>query len=239
MSVTLHLPKVRTVFGLLGQPIVAEGLARLLDTCPDLDFVGYSADPKAVADEVLRLRPALLIADQGFGLGVVCEVLAAIKRRGHGLPVVLWSPALSAGEQRMALDAGVSGLLDRALGSQDMLECFRSVLEGSTWTEPLAAGNWQAEQRIADRLTKRELEVMTLVQEGLKNREIGDRLQITPGTVKVHLLHVFEKAGVRDRHELSLKAMRLLSHLPKEEAPRQEPAGEWPLALQGGTAGPV
>ena len=71
-------------------------------------------------------------------------------------------------------------------------------------------------QRGALRLTSREREIVALVKLGLKNREIADRLSITSGTVKVHLMHIFEKTGARDRFELGLQAVKLLEVSPKE-----------------------
>ena len=59
-------------------------------------------------------------------------------------------------------------------------------------------------------MTQREREVVALVKNGLKNREIAETLSITPGTVKVHLMHIFEKTGARDRFELRMQAARLL-----------------------------
>jgi DNA-binding CsgD family transcriptional regulator len=75
-----------------------------------------------------------------------------------------------------------------------------------------------AKRRGPPRLTPREREIVRLVVEGHKNREIAETLSISPGTVKVHLMHVFEKAGVEDRLQLALLARRLLSPEPEEPA---------------------
>ena len=60
------------------------------------------------------------------------------------------------------------------------------------------------------KLTPREREIAICVCRGLRNREIGERLTITPGTVKVHLMHIFEKTGVKDRFELALRGRQIL-----------------------------
>jgi two-component system nitrate/nitrite response regulator NarL len=66
-------------------------------------------------------------------------------------------------------------------------------------------------RRNTSRLTTREQEIVQLVCLGLKNRQIAQELSITAGTVKVHLMHVFEKTGVKDRYELALRSPKTTS----------------------------
>jgi DNA-binding NarL/FixJ family response regulator len=68
------------VFALLTQPIVAEGLIRVLSQCPDLKFVGHSADPRSALDEMLRAKADLILLDHAFGLRVIYDLLSALKR---------------------------------------------------------------------------------------------------------------------------------------------------------------
>mgnify|MGYP003344391116 CR=1 FL=1 len=93
-----------------------------------------------------------------------------------------------------------------------LLEALRQVKSGETYLEESASPalrQW-AGRRHLPRLTPREREIIDLVSRGLKNREIAEQLSITPGTVKVHLMHVFEKTGARDRYELAVRGARLL-----------------------------
>ena len=64
-------------------------------------------------------------------------------------------------------------------------------------------------RRTTPRLTPREEEILNLVMRGMKNKQIADALQITTGTVKVHLMHIFEKTGVKDRFELAMYGRKL------------------------------
>jgi DNA-binding NarL/FixJ family response regulator len=108
-----------------------------------------------------------------------------------------------------------------------VLECLRSVNSGNVWIEhsisEKAAG---PERRL--RLTPRERDIVLQVCGGLKNREIAEALSITPGTVKVHLMHIFEKTGVKDRFELAVHGRRLLG---ASEAPPVERAREATTAI--------
>ena len=72
------------------------------------------------------------------------------------------------------------------------------------------------------RITPREREIIQLICQGLKNREIAEILGITSGTVKVHLMHIFEKTGTKDRFQLALKARQVFG-FTTQETPAAEP----------------
>jgi DNA-binding NarL/FixJ family response regulator len=93
-----------------------------------------------------------------------------------------------------------------------MVECLRAVHKGDVWIESSLAEHplGTVDRRNSPRLTPREREIVHHICVGLKNKEIGEALAITPGTVKVHLMHIFEKTGVKDRFELAVHGRRLL-----------------------------
>jgi DNA-binding NarL/FixJ family response regulator len=101
--------------------------------------------------------------------------------------------------------------------------CLRAVSQGEVWIESsLADNNGMLERRSAPRLTPREREIVHHVCVGLKNKEIAEALSITAGTVKVHLMHIFEKTGVKDRFELAVNGRRLLGAERAQEISRIE-----------------
>jgi DNA-binding NarL/FixJ family response regulator len=106
-----------------------------------------------------------------------------------------------------------------------LLECLRGVAEGQIWLEDTNAERLRKQQRrTLPRMTPRERQIVELVCRGLKNKEIAAELSITPGTVKVHLMHIFEKAGVKDRFQLALQGRQLLGfETPADDA---EPPAE-------------
>jgi DNA-binding NarL/FixJ family response regulator len=96
---------------------------------------------------------------------------------------------------------------------ETLMECLRVVAEGQLWFEdgdPEPQGEPEREPRRSPRLTPRERQIVALLAQGLKNSEIAKALVISPGTVKVHLMHVFEKTGARDRYELAIRSRKLL-----------------------------
>jgi DNA-binding NarL/FixJ family response regulator len=104
-----------------------------------------------------------------------------------------------------------------------MLECLRAVSQGDVWIESsLSDHGGGLDRRSAPRLTPREKEIVHHVCSGMKNKEIGEALAITPGTVKVHLMHIFEKTGVKDRFELAVNGRRLLGMERATEIARLE-----------------
>src|SRR4029078_10210953 len=90
-----------------------------------------------------------------------------------------------------------------------VLACMRAVSQGRSWMQDSVFRESSAmETQIRTDLTPREHQVMELVEQGFKNREIAQELGIRPGTVKIHLKHIFEKTGVRGRYGLALNGLR-------------------------------
>jgi len=90
-----------------------------------------------------------------------------------------------------------------------VLSCLRTVAEGRTWMEDSVFRESGLGDRYArSELTQRERQVLELVEQGMRNKEIAGELGIRPGTVKIHLKHIFEKTGVRGRYGLALNNMR-------------------------------
>ena len=106
------------------------------------------------------------------------------------------------------LEAEVQGLLRKTAPLCDFLSCIRSVAAGGTWMDDDKPAEAALPVRTAhSTLTVREIQVMELVQCGLKNREIGMGLGIRTGTVQLHLKHIFEKTGIRGRYSLAISAV--------------------------------
>jgi len=226
-------PQAATLYAFVEQPLLGEGLSRALESCPGLNFLGYSADPHNVTEQVVRLRPDLFMVDQSFGLRTLFQVLADLRRAAVETRVILWTRELSPADQRMARQGGIFAFLERNRPVSSLLDCFRAAAAGRIWSPDSGAASGHQDQHLAMRLTQREREAMALLKCGLKNREIAASMRITPGTVKVHLMHIFEKTGVRDRHELSLLADRLLEEAAQVEAraaPRKQAGRSAPVA---------
>lgn len=207
------------VFACESQPIVLEGLAKVLGECPDLEFIG-AANSLSEALETVRFRqPHIILVDQSVGLKVVFQFLSDVKSVSSGCQPVLWVNELAEIDCFRALQAGARGILKKTVPVPLVAECLRSVGQGNIWLEStLSDHSFRAlDRRSAPRLTAREKEIVHHVCAGLKNKEIAEALSITAGTVKVHLMHIFEKTGVKDRFELAVHGRRLLGiELPGE-----------------------
>jgi DNA-binding NarL/FixJ family response regulator len=115
-----------------------------------------------------------------------------------------------------AIRLGVWGIVLKEMAPRMLMECVRKVHAGEKWLEQQsvtrAIERMQKRESEIDRLTRlltpRELEIVRLASEGLRNKEIGERLSITEGTVKIHLHNIYEKLGVTGRSQLILYATK-------------------------------
>ncbi|HYP13048.1 MAG TPA: LuxR C-terminal-related transcriptional regulator [Bryobacteraceae bacterium] len=90
-----------------------------------------------------------------------------------------------------------------------VIACLQAVVAGETWMEDTLFHNTRKQSgRLRTELTVREQQVLELVEQGLRNKDIARELDIRPGTVKIHLKHIFEKTGVRGRYGLALNGLQ-------------------------------
>ena len=209
-------PGPTTVYAVVAQPILANGLAHILNGIDDVCWAGASEDCETAVSAIDRIRPRVLLIDHAIGWRNVTDLVLNLGRSGRAPKIVIWAKDLSAASRLQAFDLGITGILDKSLPSLAVVECVRAVAADRRWTGSEVETPSAERQRGALRLTSREREIVALVKLGLKNREIADRLSITSGTVKVHLMHIFEKTGARDRFELGVQAVKLLEVSPKE-----------------------
>ena len=187
------------------QPIVLEGLRSSLAGVEDVEFIGSVDDLRAVFDFVAEESPKVCLLDKAFGTKAVFQLVSDIKARAPETEPVLWAAEISEVESFRALQVGARGILKKTLPVDVILECLRTVANGNIWIESSVSNQFVGfiNRRSTPRLTPREDEILSLVMRGMKNKQIAAELTITTGTVKVHLMHIFEKTGVKDRFELA------------------------------------
>lgn len=203
---------------------MVEGLIRVLGGSEDMEFAGSTASLNDALDLLRRRRPDVLLVDQSAGLKVVFQFISDVKSTSPASQPVLWVNDLAEIDCFRALQLGARGILKKTLPVASVLECLRSVGRGNVWIESSLSDHVMGtmDRRSSPRLTPREKEIVHHVCGGLKNKEIADALSITPGTVKVHLMHIFEKTGVKDRFELAVHGRRLLGVEHADEVARAE-----------------
>jgi DNA-binding NarL/FixJ family response regulator len=191
-------------------PLVARALETLLSSQADLEVVGVAGDGQNAVDLVLRLIPDVLLLDLTMprldGIAVVEQLIS------HGIStrVLVFTGNI---DERRALDClrlGVAGVVLKEAPPEQLLNAVRKVAAGDVWLEKqsykkavdLMLRQGEARRHLATILTPREIEVMNMAAEGLRNKDIADRLRVTEGTVKLHLHRVFDKLGLRGRSDL-------------------------------------
>ena len=200
-----------TIAACESQPIVVEGLRRSLEGTKDLQFVGAAATAKAVIELVDQHKPSVCLIDKAFGTKAVFQLISDLKEHSPQTEPILWAAEISEIESFRALQVGSRGILKKTLPVATILDCLRTVARGNIWIENSISDQFVGfiNRRNTPHLTAREEQIVALVTRGMKNKQIADALCITTGTVKVHLMHVFEKTGVKDRFELAMHGRRM------------------------------
>src|SRR5258708_23877255 len=192
------------------QPLTAEGLRAILIDHKELSFMG-STDSLSNASELIRqLRPDVFLIDKSLGIQAVIEWVAQTKAVSkHLTEVVVWGVSINEAEALRFLQSGAKGILRKTSDTETVLACLNAVGAGSSWmADSVFRESTRFERQSRSELTPREQQVMELVEQGMKNKEIARELGIRPGTVKIHLKHIFEKTGVRGRYGLALNGLK-------------------------------
>jgi two-component system nitrate/nitrite response regulator NarL len=191
------------------EPVAMEGLRSLLESAEELCVIAAETSLADGMDAVRELQPAVLVVDKSFGIQAVMECLRTLRHAKFRTAAVVWSVALSEAEALRLLQAGAAGVVHKTARLDTLLDCIRQVAGGSTWMEEDLVATPDQPVRIGrSALTARELQVMELVERGMKNKEIAIALGIQTGTVKIHVKHIFEKTGIRSRYGLALSGMK-------------------------------
>jgi DNA-binding NarL/FixJ family response regulator len=197
-----------SVFACESQPIVVEGLQRVLSDCDDLVFSGWAPKAADAIEAIQRVRPDVVLIDGSNGLTSALRLVGNLKAAAT-VHSVLWVVDLPEMDAFRALQIGARGILKKTLPVSTLLECLREVAAGQIWMQQSEQVTEFLQRKEASRLTPREKEVVRLVCRGLRNKQIAENLHITAGTVKVHLMHIFEKTGLKDRLALAVHGREL------------------------------
>ncbi len=191
------------------QPVSAEGIRAALCGCQDLEFQCAVDSLGAATEHLKKATPDLLLIDKSFGAQAVLHWLNEQRPQLAGVGLIIWGSAITEPEALRLLQLGVKGILRKSAEMATLVACLRAVAAGANWMEDaLFRDAPRSEGYARSELTPREQQVLDLVEHGMKNREIARELGIRPGTVKIHLKHIFEKTGVRGRYGLALNNIR-------------------------------
>jgi two-component system nitrate/nitrite response regulator NarL len=198
-----------SVFACEAQPVAIEGLQKVLGACDDLALLGTVSKITDALDAISSLRPDVALVDLSAGLAPAIRLVTSLKAASVPSHIVLWVVDLPEMEAFRALQMGVRGILKKTLPVAKLIECLREVGAGKIWMDDSEHVAQFIQRKEASRLTPREKEVVRLICRGMKNKQIAENLHITAGTVKVHLMHIFEKTGLKDRLALAVHGREL------------------------------
>jgi DNA-binding NarL/FixJ family response regulator len=191
------------------QPITAEGLRTLLTAAGDLEFLSSLNSLEAATQLVTARPPDIVIVDKGFGMRIVLDWIHDLKLAEAAPAVTVWGVSMTEAEALRLLQAGAKGIVRKTADLDSILSCLRTVASGRSWMEDCVFRDSQRQVRYPrSELTPREHQVLEMVEQGFKNKEIALELGIRPGTVKIHLKHIFEKTGVRGRYGLAISGLK-------------------------------
>ena len=148
-------------------------------------------------------RPAAFLIDRPRGLQ---EPLRAYTQSPGNIPVIAWQRSTASEPALNALDWGAAGILNDGSSAEDVLSCLNAVTSGRRWVPASLTEAVLTTRRC--HLSRREGQILKLIAQGLRNKEIAFNLKITEGTVKVYLSKLYSKVGVSDRYELALLGLR-------------------------------
>ena len=217
-------PKIRIVVA-DDHPIFRDGLCKLLALEDDFEVVAQASDGRQVIDVIQQHEPDILLLDLKMpgldGLGT----LQRLQNSKNKTRVIVLTASDDKNEFVQAMKLGTSGIVLKQTATDMLIKSIRKVHGGEIWLdssttaavirqfvandEPAAPQPSAAAPRDRERspLSQREREIVALVAQGFKNKEMAEKMFISEQTVKNHLHNIFDKLGVSDRLELALYAI--------------------------------
>jgi DNA-binding NarL/FixJ family response regulator len=178
--------------------LMREGTAALLAADPRIDVVGLASGGREAVELAARVRPDVALLDVGMPDVGGVEACAAIRTRVPSIRVLMLTVSEDALDVRAALRVGAAGYLLKDMPPGELVEAVLG-------TDTIVMASDEAPE---DELSVREREVLELIGQGLRNREIAERLVVSEATVKTHVRHVLEKLRLRNRAEAAAFAAR-------------------------------
>ena len=190
--------------------VVRSGLKALLGTQADLVVVGEASSGEEALVAAAQHSPAVVLMDLALGAGMDgIEAIKQLRQRNPRQAVIVFTTYDSDADIVRAVDAGAMGYLLKDAAPEEIFAAVRAAVQGkSVMSAPVASRLFQQLRNPDEILTPREAELLSLLTEGLSNRDLGKRLFISEATVKTHLAHIYAKLGVDTRAAAIATAIR-------------------------------
>src|ERR1700723_1221737 len=196
--------------------IFRDGLRKLLDGEDDITIVGEAANGNECVRMLAKLKPDILLLDLRMPDKDGLAVLEEVNFDSLSTRVIVLTAAEDDRDVVRAMRLGARGVVLKQSASDLLLKSIRKVADGEIWLDnrmtaevidAFKKSSESGQRREKPLLSDREKEIVQLVAQGFRNREIGEKLFISEQTVKNHLHNIFDKLGVSDRLELALYAI--------------------------------
>ncbi len=186
------------------QPVLAKGFSAIMSSVAEFDLIGVCYASALLTDTVVSTRPELVLID--LNEDITLEALGELRRRAPEVRLILWVRAIPLELAYQTMRLGVHGILRKTLGPEVMIQCLKKVAVGEYWFEEALSSRLDDTEVVP--LSRREAQLVSLLAQGYKNKEIAYALAISEGTIKVYLSKLYRKLGVKDRYELALYGLR-------------------------------
>ena len=195
--------------------IVRTGLAQLLSTADDIELVGMAEDGQVALELLAETAVDVVLMDLSMPVMDGVEATKQIVQRHPETRVVVLTSMSEHSRIVEALNAGADGYILKHAAPDELLNGIRAANEGGVPLDPIAARailTKRQQPRPDAGLTERERQVLQLVGDGLPNKQIARRLEISERTVKAHLTSIFQRIGVSDRTQAALWVERNINN---------------------------
>jgi len=202
-----------------------DGLKKILSLERDILVVGEAANGDDLGKVVERMKPEIMLLDLKMPKGDVVQNLLEIAARSPTTRVMILTAFSDEENVLNAAKGGAKGYVPKGVPSATLIQAIKAVHGGGVWIDKEIT-SWETFEEIAQAqspspvreatparadsvsaLTKREMEILRLVAEGLTNEEIGKKIFISEKTVKTHLTNIFDKLKVNNRFKAALMIM--------------------------------
>jgi two-component system, NarL family, response regulator len=191
------IPRIR-VMCVEDHRIVREGIALIINQEADMEVVGSCASAEEAVSLYRNCRPDVTLMDLRLGKMSGVDAIKVIRKEHPDARIVVLTMYEGDEDIYRAHEAGATTYLLKDTLSSDLIRVVRQVHAGERPVMPVVEARLK-ERASAPTLTSREIEVLQLISEGLRNKEVGATLGITEGTVQIHVKNIFAKLNVNDR----------------------------------------
>lgn len=195
--------------------MVREGLKQLIELEDDIEVIAQAGDGQEAIDKIHEFKPDVVLLDINMPIMNGLEVLEKLKETNEEVNVLILTIHNEIEYLYRAVEIGVNGYVLKDSESDVLIKAIRSIYNGESYIQPNMASllfkkiNGELDNQVKhSKLTKREVEVLKLITQGLLNKEIADQLCISEKTVKNHVSNIFKKIEVSDRTQAAVYAIK-------------------------------